>query len=37
MIARMLGTLKSELVTAMILTGCDDVRRADKSLLDVGS
>ncbi|MCI3134564.1 L-lactate dehydrogenase [Phenylobacterium aquaticum] len=37
MISKMLGTLKSELVTAMILTGCDDVRRADKSLLDVGS
>lgn len=35
MIAKMLGTLRNELVTAMILTGCDDVRRADKSLLDV--
>lgn len=35
MISRMLGTLKSELATAMILTGCDDVRKADRSLLDV--
>jgi L-lactate dehydrogenase (cytochrome) len=34
MISRMLGTLKSELATAMILTGCDDVRKADRSLLD---
>lgn len=34
MISKMLGTLRSELVTAMILTGCEDVRRADKSLLD---
>lgn len=35
MVARMLGTLKSELATAMILTGCEDVRTADRSLLDV--
>jgi L-lactate dehydrogenase (cytochrome) len=35
MVARMLGTLKSELATAMILTGCDDVRKAGPSLLDV--
>jgi L-lactate dehydrogenase (cytochrome) len=35
MVARMLGTLKSELATAMILTGCDDVRKADRSLLDL--
>ncbi|HQN52296.1 MAG TPA: alpha-hydroxy acid oxidase, partial [Phenylobacterium sp.] len=35
MIAKMLGTLRSELVTAMILTGCDDVRQANKALLDV--
>ncbi|HEX5378855.1 MAG TPA: L-lactate dehydrogenase [Phenylobacterium sp.] len=37
MVSRMLGTLKSELATAMILTGCDDVRRADKTLLDVAT
>ncbi len=35
MVSRMLGTLKSELATAMILTGCDDVRKAGPSLLDV--
>jgi L-lactate dehydrogenase (cytochrome) len=35
MISRMLGTLKSELATAMILTGCDDVRKAGPGLLDV--
>jgi L-lactate dehydrogenase (cytochrome) len=35
MVARMLGTLKSELATAMILTGCEDVRKADRSLLDL--
>lgn len=34
MIERMLGTLRAELSTAMILTGCTDVHRADKSLLD---
>ena len=34
MISRMLGTLKSELATAMILTGCKDVQKADKTLLD---
>ncbi len=37
MVARMLGTLKSELATAMILTGCDDVRKADRSLLDLAN
>lgn len=37
MISKMLGTLRSELVTAMILTGCEDVRRADKSLLDAAT
>jgi L-lactate dehydrogenase (cytochrome) len=35
MVSRMLGTLRSELATAMILTGCDDVRKANRSLLDV--
>jgi L-lactate dehydrogenase (cytochrome) len=35
MISRLLGTLKSELATAMILTGCDDVRKAGPSLLDI--
>jgi len=35
MVARMLGTLKSELATAMILTGCENVRTADRSLLDL--
>ena len=35
MVARMLATLKSELATAMILTGCEDVTRADRSLLDL--
>jgi L-lactate dehydrogenase (cytochrome) len=35
MVSRMLGTLKSELATAMILTGCDDVRKADRGLLDI--
>jgi L-lactate dehydrogenase (cytochrome) len=37
MVARMLGTLKSELATAMVLTGCDDVRKADRTLLDVAT
>ncbi|HEY9218083.1 MAG TPA: L-lactate dehydrogenase [Phenylobacterium sp.] len=36
MIERMLGTLKAELATAMVLTGCADVKSADKSLLDAG-
>jgi L-lactate dehydrogenase (cytochrome) len=35
MIAKMLGTLRSELATAMILTGNSNVRDADNSLLDV--
>lgn len=34
MVERMLGTLRNELVTAMILTGCDDVRKADGMLID---
>jgi L-lactate dehydrogenase (cytochrome) len=34
MIERMLGTLRAELATAMILTGCTDVADADKTLLD---
>lgn len=37
MIERMLGTLRAELATAMILTGCADVAGADKSLLDAGA
>ena len=37
MISRMLGTLRSELATAMTLTGCGDVRKADKSLLDIAT
>ncbi len=35
MVSRMLGTLKSELATAMILTGCDDVKAAGRELLDL--
>ncbi len=35
MVSRMLGTLKSELATAMILTGCDDVKSAGPELLDL--
>jgi L-lactate dehydrogenase (cytochrome) len=34
MVTRMLSTLRNELVTAMILTGCDDVRTADRGLLE---
>lgn len=34
MITRMLSTLRNELTTAMILTGCADVRKADRSLLE---
>ena len=37
MIERMLGTLRAELATAMILTGCTDAGRADKTLLDEAS
>jgi L-lactate dehydrogenase (cytochrome) len=33
-IARMLDTLRAELAVAMILTGCDDVRKAGRTLLD---
>ena len=35
MVAKMLGTLRAELATAMVLTGCNDARSADKLLLDV--
>jgi len=35
MIEKMLGTLRSELATAMILTGSNVARNADKTLLDV--
>ncbi|RYG04797.1 MAG: L-lactate dehydrogenase, partial [Caulobacteraceae bacterium] len=35
MVAKMLGTLRSELATAMVLTGCNEARNADKLLLDV--
>lgn len=35
MISKMLGTLRSELATAMVLTGCNAARAADKLLLDV--
>ncbi|MDO9433173.1 MAG: L-lactate dehydrogenase [Pseudomonadota bacterium] len=35
MVSRMLGTLRAELATAMVLTGCNDARNADKLLLDV--
>ena len=34
MVTRMLGVLRSELNTAMILTGCADIRQAGKALLD---
>lgn len=37
MVARMLGTLRSELATAMVLTGCRNAREADKTLLDLAS
>ena len=35
MVAKMLGTLRAELSTAMVLTGCTAARDADKLLLDV--
>ncbi len=35
MVAKMLGTLRAELSTAMVLTGCIAARDADKLLLDV--
>ena len=35
MVAKMLGTLRAELSTAMVLTGCNAARDADKLLLDV--
>jgi len=34
MVSRMLGVIRSELNTAMILTGCADIRQAGKALLD---
>ncbi len=34
MISRMLATLQSELATAMILTGCESARTADRTLID---
>ncbi len=34
MISRMLGVIRSEITTAMILTGCNDIRTAGKALLD---
>jgi L-lactate dehydrogenase (cytochrome) len=34
-VARMLNTLRAELAVAMILTGCNDLRRAGRDLLDV--
>jgi len=34
-IGKMLDTLRSELAVAMILTGCPDVRKAGKALLDL--
>jgi L-lactate dehydrogenase (cytochrome) len=33
-IVRMLTAMKGELATAMVLTGCTDVKKADRSLLD---
>ncbi len=36
-VARMLGTLRSELAVAMILTGCANVRDAGRDLLDLDS
>ena len=37
MVARMLGVMRSELTTALILTGCAQAASADASLLDVVS
>ncbi|MDO8910218.1 MAG: L-lactate dehydrogenase [Phenylobacterium sp.] len=37
MVARMLGTLRSELATAMVLTGCRNARDADGTLLDLAT
>jgi len=34
-VARMLGTLRSELAVAMVLTGCATVRDAGRELLDL--
>jgi L-lactate dehydrogenase (cytochrome) len=35
-VSRMLGTLRSELSVAMVLTGCANLRDAGRSLLDIG-
>jgi L-lactate dehydrogenase (cytochrome) len=37
MVEKMLGTIRSELSTAMVLTGCVSAASADKLLLDVAS
>ncbi|MDP3869070.1 L-lactate dehydrogenase [Phenylobacterium sp.] len=37
MVARMLGTLRSELATAMVLTGCRNARDAGRTLLDLAT
>lgn len=37
MVAKMLGTLRSELAVAMTLTGCNVARDANKTLLDVAT
>ncbi|WP_310539375.1 L-lactate dehydrogenase [Phenylobacterium sp.] len=37
MVGRMLGTLRSELATAMVLTGCRNARDADRTLLDLAT
>ena len=34
-VAKMLGTLRSELAVAMILTGCNDLAKAGRELLDI--
>ncbi|MGZ6013767.1 MAG: L-lactate dehydrogenase [Caulobacteraceae bacterium] len=36
-VSRMLGTLRAELAVAMILTGCADLTKAGRDLLDTGS
>jgi L-lactate dehydrogenase (cytochrome) len=37
LVARMLGVMRAELNTAMILTGCREVTRADARLLDAAA
>jgi hypothetical protein len=37
MVARMLGVMRSELTTALILTGCTRAAVADAGLLDVAA